>query len=240
MFLLGVACQLVYFFAMGSLEQSILTTFALGIITIYAMQYAEGRRDFAGMLAVVGALALDAVACLALPALLAHTDYLVDYGFWGVLLALSAACAFILMRQYGTELVVPNCIIAGIIAGSACGCVMAGGYSGMLESPKSAENAQCTIYYRADSYLADGDTVTLLDADGNVLLEYSFAHAFNAVILSSPDLAVGQTYTLMLGDQSVEIEMTDTIFSNRSSRGGFGGSREMSGEPETEETAEQN
>ena len=86
-FLLGVACQLVYFFAMGSLEQSILTTFALGIITIYAMQYAEGRRDFAGMLAVVGALALDAVACLALPALLAHTDYLVDYGFWGVLLA---------------------------------------------------------------------------------------------------------------------------------------------------------
>ncbi len=46
--------------------------------------------------------------------------------FWGVLLALSAACAFILMRQYGTELVVPNCIIAGIIAGIACGCVMAG------------------------------------------------------------------------------------------------------------------
>ena len=35
---LGLVCQLVYWFALGSLEQSILTTLALGIVTIYAFQ----------------------------------------------------------------------------------------------------------------------------------------------------------------------------------------------------------
>ena len=37
-FALGVACQLGFFIAMGSLEQSILTTFVFAIITIYALQ----------------------------------------------------------------------------------------------------------------------------------------------------------------------------------------------------------
>jgi hypothetical protein len=85
-FLLGLACQVVYFAALGSLEQSILTTFALGIITVYAMQLADKRRDITGAAAVAGAILLDACACFVLPALLVSTDYSIDYGFWGVLL----------------------------------------------------------------------------------------------------------------------------------------------------------
>ena len=83
---LALLCQLVYFFAMGSFEQSILTTLALGIITIYAMQFADEHRGVVGVLAVVGAIALDYFACEGLPLILAETDYVVDYGFWGVLL----------------------------------------------------------------------------------------------------------------------------------------------------------
>lgn len=84
--LLGCACQAVFFDAMGSLEQSILTTFALGIVTVYALQLAEERRDAIGVLALAGALLLDAGACYGMPMLLSGTDYSIDYGFFGVLL----------------------------------------------------------------------------------------------------------------------------------------------------------
>lgn len=85
-FALGFVCQIGFFLAMGSLEQSILTSFVLAIITIYAVQLADDRRDLAGALAVVGALALDVFVAFVLPVLLAGTDFSVDYGFWGIML----------------------------------------------------------------------------------------------------------------------------------------------------------
>lgn len=83
---LGVACQLGFYVALQSLEQSILTTFAFAIITIYAMQLADRRRDVVGALAVTGALALDAATSIGLPLVLANTDFSIDYGFFGILL----------------------------------------------------------------------------------------------------------------------------------------------------------
>lgn len=85
-FALGLVCQLGFFIAMGSLEQSILTSFVLAIVTIYALQLADSRRDLIGVLALVGALALDVFVALALPVILAGTDFSIDYGFWGILL----------------------------------------------------------------------------------------------------------------------------------------------------------
>ena len=83
---LGLACQIVLYAAMDSLEQSILTTFALGIIVVYALQLVDEKRDAASVLALIGALTLGACACFGVPRLLAHTDYVIDYGFTGVLL----------------------------------------------------------------------------------------------------------------------------------------------------------
>ncbi len=85
-FALGLVCQLGFFIAMGSLEQSILTSFVLAIVTIYALQLADSRRDLIGVLALVGALALDGFVALALPVILTGTDFSIDYGFWGILL----------------------------------------------------------------------------------------------------------------------------------------------------------
>lgn len=119
------------------------------------------------------------------------------------------------------------------------GTVMAAGYSGMMESPEAADNAQPAIYYTQSEYCPDGASVTLTDADGNVICEYAFAHSFNCVVITSPDIQVGQTYTLTMGDNSVSIEMTDTITSNRM-RGGPGGSGEPGGsrEPSAETTTQ--
>jgi hypothetical protein len=84
--LLGLACQVAYWLVAGSLAQSILTTLALGIVTVYGLEYAKGHGGPRGALALVGALALDLLFCVALPVWLAPWSFSVDYGFWGVML----------------------------------------------------------------------------------------------------------------------------------------------------------
>ena len=130
--------------------------------------------------------------------------------------------------------------------GSGCeflitgGVLMAGGYGGMLEAPDSKDASQCTIYYRFTDYSPDNAPCVLKDADGNVILECTFAHSSNCVVLSSPAIRVGETYTLCLGDQQAEIEMTAANYSNRSfGRGGMGrASREADANAETASSGE--
>ena len=103
---LAVACQLVYFFAMGSCEQSILTTLTLSIATIYAFQWWEARAinpegkaelNFA-LMVPIAVLAIDIFVCNIMPGLLSSTDFKIDYGFMGVLLPL-----FCYMPRFNTS-----------------------------------------------------------------------------------------------------------------------------------------
>ena len=80
---LALLCQLVYFFAMGSLFQCILVTFTLSILLIYACD--TGSRPLTA-LALLGM----AFVTVALPRLLPGTDFAVDYGFFGVLVPVAA------------------------------------------------------------------------------------------------------------------------------------------------------
>ena len=80
---LALLCQLVYFFAMGSLFQCILVTFTLSILLIYACD--TGSRPLIG-LTLLGV----AFITVALPRLLPATDFAVDYGFFGVLVPVAA------------------------------------------------------------------------------------------------------------------------------------------------------
>lgn len=80
---LALLCQLVYFFAMGSLFQCILVTFTLSILLIYACD--TGSRPLTA-LALLGV----AFVTVALPRLLPGTDFAIDYGFFGVLVPVAA------------------------------------------------------------------------------------------------------------------------------------------------------
>ena len=80
---LALLCQLVYFFAMGSLFQCILVTFTLSILLIYA--YDTGSRPLTA-LALLGM----AFVTVALPRMLPGTDFAIDYGFFGVLVPVAA------------------------------------------------------------------------------------------------------------------------------------------------------
>jgi len=79
---LGAICQVVYYFFDGSLYMSILITFSLSILTIYALQYWKQKKTvlsglvFAGVVAAVYGL---------------NQVLTIDYGFWGCMLPVFAA-----------------------------------------------------------------------------------------------------------------------------------------------------
>lgn len=82
-FLLAAACQLVYWFAMGSTFMCILVTFSVAILLVYALQYSKRTPGLARLVfpaAVAAAWWLNQVLTI-------------DYGFWGCLLPVFA-CLF--------------------------------------------------------------------------------------------------------------------------------------------------
>ena len=85
MFGLGVICQLVYFFAMGSLYQCILITFSFSVLLIYTLDHAMKKKNAEAWLLFALAFIATVFLVEALPHLLPETDYRVDYGIWGVL-----------------------------------------------------------------------------------------------------------------------------------------------------------
>jgi hypothetical protein len=114
------------------------------------------------------------------------------------------------------------------------GTLIACGASGMAQNFDTS-STQCSLMYTLSETMEAGTTVTLSDADGNVLLEDTMEKSFSSVVISTPELTVGETYTLTCGDTSVEIELTDIITSSGASGfggmgGGFGGG-DMGGGP---------
>lgn len=80
----ALLCQLVYFFAMGSLYQCILVTFSLSIALTFTLEAAIQRPCVKSVATAVLAFLTAWFICDVLPALL--PGFHVDYGFWGVLL----------------------------------------------------------------------------------------------------------------------------------------------------------
>ena len=89
----------------------------------------------------------------------------------------------------------------------------------MAESVSRAEN-QGLIAVSVGNQSA-GQTVTLTDADGNVIAEQTPELDYAVVYISTSDLQQGGTYTLTAGSYSETIELTDSIYSTIS--GGMGG-----------------
>lgn len=79
---LGVVCQTVYYFFDGSLYLSILITFSLSILVIFALQSFRSQQtvpSFAVLAAAVAAVYL------------LNRIFTIDYGFWGCMLPVFAA-----------------------------------------------------------------------------------------------------------------------------------------------------
>ena len=81
---LALACQIVYYLAMGSLYQCILVTFSLSICVIYAADRWQARGDTASWMLAMGMLVAVFVLCVVLPNFVPGFE--IDYGLMGVLL----------------------------------------------------------------------------------------------------------------------------------------------------------
>lgn len=115
MALFALLCQSVYFFAEGSLYMSVLVSFTLGIGAVCILDRAREQSAVLPRLAFPAAILSIYWLCEELPLLLPHTDYCIDYGFFGCMipvcvsigktrlsrLLLCAACLILMCLSFG-------------------------------------------------------------------------------------------------------------------------------------------
>ncbi len=82
---LAFLCQLLYFFAEGSLYQCILVTFSLSIGIIYLIDYTLQKRSGLGIILLCILLMAIFFVTELLPEKLPHVNFKIDYDFWGVM-----------------------------------------------------------------------------------------------------------------------------------------------------------
>ena len=77
---------------------------------------------------------------------------------------------------------------------------------------------------------ASGTEITLKDASGKELVQYTSECSFNSVVISCPELVLGGTYTITAGEESTEVTLSDSlIYGSGFGGGGFGGGGMMPG-----------
>ncbi|MCR4797565.1 MAG: carbohydrate-binding domain-containing protein [Lachnospiraceae bacterium] len=114
----------------------------------------------------------------------------------------------------------------GTISG---GTIIATGMSGMAET-FSSESTQASVMVNLES--AVSGEVTLTDSNGNVLASLTPTKSYNSVVISSPDLTDGETYTLKTGDTETEVTLEGTSTTvGQAGMNGRGGRGKMGGGP---------
>jgi hypothetical protein len=93
------------------------------------------------------------------------------------------------------------------------GIVIAVGSTGMAQC-FSDTSTQYSILNDFTSGINAGTEVTLTDADGNVLASFTPDKKYQSVVISTPDLSNGKTYTLTCGSQTADVTLSSIVTSN--------------------------
>ena len=119
--------------------------------------------------------------------------------------------------DYGSE----NGGVCEITGGSVIAC----GGSGMTEEI-SASSAQCSVFCLLNESVSAGTAVCLKDMEGNILTEWEVPCSFSSVVISCPEMTLGETYLLSFGENSKEITLEETaMLVGEAQRMMFGGMR---------------
>ena len=100
------------------------------------------------------------------------------------------------------------------------GTVIAAGYSGMTQN-FGTDSTQGSILLTSRS--TSTETIRVTDASGSVLAEFTPAKAYNCVIVSTPALKQGGTYTVTMGGESTDVTLDSLIYGSGGMGGGMGG-----------------
>ena len=103
------------------------------------------------------------------------------------------------------------------------GTLVAAGASGMAQN-FGTSSTQGSMLVSTGSQSA-GSTITLTDSNGNELLSFQAAKAYDCVVISCSEIVQGATYTVSAGGSSTEVTMDSLIYGS----GGMGGG--MNGNP---------
>lgn len=100
------------------------------------------------------------------------------------------------------------------------GTVIAVGAAGMAETFDSDSSTQCSMCVNISGQA--GDTLTLKDAQGNVLITFTPAKQYANVVISTAAIKQGETYTLSSGSNETSVTQ-ENLSTNTGGAGGFGG-----------------
>ena len=121
-----------------------------------------------------------------------------------------------------------NAIDCGSESGGTCeisgGSVIACGSSSMAEGFDES-STQCSIFYALNAPRAAGTAVSLTEASGETLLSWDVPCSFSSLTLSAPELLLGESYTLHLGDTSEDFTVSGSVtaLGSQSAAGGLPG-----------------
>ena len=123
--------------------------------------------------------------------------------------------------DYGSE--------SGGVAEISGGTIIACGASSMAEAFDTS-STQASILYNTSTTAEAGTTLAIEDTDGNVLLSWDVPCSFSSALISCPDMEVGGTYTVVIGDNIEEITLEEVSASYGDAQSSmFGGSMNWGG-----------
>lgn len=123
-----------------------------------------------------------------------------------------------------------KCTISG-------GTVIACGGSQMAEGPEQ-NSSQGFIMQTVSG--DENETVTLSDKNGETVISKEIPCSFTSIILSSPEIAVGDTLTLKIGDSESEVTVDNSAVGGNIMNGGKGGFAPNGGNGQTDEAPPEN
>lgn len=106
----------------------------------------------------------------------------------------------------------------GIITG---GTVIAVGSSGMAQGFDDS-STQCSVLHNLTAQQEAGAVITLKDKGGNELMSFTPEKKYSSVVISSPKLQTGSTYTLTAGSEQAQLTLESIVTSNAVREGGRG------------------
>lgn len=116
--------------------------------------------------------------------------------------------------DYGSE--------SGGVAEITGGTIIACGASSMAEG-FSSTSTQASILYNTSTVADEGTTLALKDGEGNVLLSWEVPCSFSSALISCPEMHVGNSYQVVIGDSSEELTIEEISASYGDDQGGMTG-----------------
>ena len=100
------------------------------------------------------------------------------------------------------------------------GTIIAAGASGMAQNFSAAEGQAAAMISTGTQQA--GTTITVKDADGNVIAEMTAEHAYDSIVVSAPEMQTGDTITVTAGSYEGQTTLDSAVTGGA---GGMGGGR---------------